>query len=147
MTQGIKENEPDAKVVYADIIDLPHHRSPSRVPMSHYERAAQFSSFAALVGYEDMIAEEGRLTDSRKELTDDELTELNKTLYELSNRPNEDIPVNLTYFKPDMLKSGGAYVDYEGIFRYYNAENHSLVFKDKTELTVDSIVRISIEEL
>ena len=114
--------------------------------MSHYERAAQFSSFAALVGYEDMIAEEGRLTDSRKELTEDELTELNKTLYELSNRPNEDISVKLTYFKPDMLKSGGAYVDYEGIFRYYNAENHSLVFKDKSELTVDSIVRISIEE-
>ena len=45
-----------------------------------------------------------------------------------------------------MLKSGGAYVDYEGIFRYYNIEKNCLVFKDKMELTVDSIVRINIEE-
>ena len=60
MAKGIKSNEPDARVVYADIIRLPHWQSPTRTPMSAYERVAQFSPFAALTGYEDMIDEEAR---------------------------------------------------------------------------------------
>lgn len=31
MTQGIKEGEPNARLVYADIIDLPHWQSPDRM--------------------------------------------------------------------------------------------------------------------
>ena len=27
MTKGITEKEPDPRIVYADIIDLPHHQS------------------------------------------------------------------------------------------------------------------------
>ena len=37
MTEGLKKNEPDARVVYADIIRLPHWQSPTRTPMSAYE--------------------------------------------------------------------------------------------------------------
>lgn len=42
---------------YEKIIDLPHHTSATRKPMSLYNRAAQFSPFAALTGYEDIISE------------------------------------------------------------------------------------------
>ena len=142
MTEGIHENEPDSRIIYADIIDMPHQRSKKHEHMSLYDRAAMFSPFAALTGYEDMIGEEARQTGTKREPTEDEAENLNKTLYELSTRPHEDIPVRLTYFKPDMLKSGGAYVDYEGIFRYYNIEKNCLVFKDKTEIFIDSIIRI-----
>ena len=45
---------------YEDIIHLPHHQSATRPHMSLYDRAAQFSPFAALTGYEDMIDEEAR---------------------------------------------------------------------------------------
>ena len=42
---------------YLKIIELPHHTSATRKPMPLYNRAAQFSPFAALTGYEDVIQE------------------------------------------------------------------------------------------
>ena len=60
MTKGLRNGEPDARQVYADIIDLPHWQSQKRPHMGALERAAQFSPFAALTGYEDMIDEEAR---------------------------------------------------------------------------------------
>ncbi len=51
---------PDAREVYGDIINLPHHRSRVRPHMSVSDRAAQFSPYAALTGYEDMVAEEAK---------------------------------------------------------------------------------------
>ena len=50
---------------YRDIINLPHHVSSKRPQMSMLDRAAQFSPFAALTGYDDAIHETGRLTDKR----------------------------------------------------------------------------------
>ena len=42
---------------YLKIIGLPHHKSATRKPMTLYNRAAQFSPFAALTGFEDIISE------------------------------------------------------------------------------------------
>ena len=42
---------------YEDIINLPHHVSRTRPQMDIYNRAAQFSPFAALTGYETAIDE------------------------------------------------------------------------------------------
>ena len=42
---------------YDDIINLPHHVSSKHPRMSMYNRAAQFSPFAALTGYEKAIEE------------------------------------------------------------------------------------------
>ena len=64
MTKGMTEKEPDPRVVYADIFDLPHHVSETHPHMSLSDRAAQFSSYKALSGYEDMVAEEARMTGS-----------------------------------------------------------------------------------
>ncbi|MGM9764701.1 MAG: hypothetical protein ACI3ZQ_11845 [Candidatus Cryptobacteroides sp.] len=49
---------------YDDIINLPHHVSPTRQAMSLYDRAAQFSSFSALTGLDDVLdqAEESYMT-------------------------------------------------------------------------------------
>ena len=38
---------------YDDIISLPHHQSKTRPHMPLIDRAAQFSPFAALTGYDD----------------------------------------------------------------------------------------------
>jgi len=40
---------------YDDIIGLPHHVSRKHPRMSMQDRAAQFSPFAALTGYGDVI--------------------------------------------------------------------------------------------
>lgn len=40
---------------YSDIINLPHHVSLTHPQMAIRDRAAQFSPFAALTGYEEAI--------------------------------------------------------------------------------------------
>ncbi|MBW3082439.1 hypothetical protein [Bifidobacterium phasiani] len=52
---------------YDDIIDLPHHRSRRHPPMSRLNRAAQFMPFAALTGYEAIIAETASRNEARVE--------------------------------------------------------------------------------
>ena len=98
-----------ARQVYADIIDLPHHRSPTRRPMPLRDRAAQFAPFAALTGYEDMVAEAARLTQTRRELFEEEQAELNRTLGLLQHRIAQgDAPrVRIRKFVPDERKAGG----------------------------------------
>lgn len=46
---------------YEGIIHLPHPVSAVHPPMSMHDRAAQFSPFAALTGYHDIIEEETRI--------------------------------------------------------------------------------------
>lgn len=113
MTKGYRQGEPDARVIYADIIRLPHWQSPTRTPMSAYERAAQFSSFNALAGYEDMIGEEARHVDNQEVLTEDEMDYLNRQLAFLSKKiENGEYPeITITYFVPDVSKNGGVYVE------------------------------------
>ncbi len=55
---------------YEDIINLPHHTSPTRQRMSRENRAAQFSPFAALTGHAEAIKETERLSAERAELED-----------------------------------------------------------------------------
>lgn len=50
---------------YRDILNLPHHRSKVHPQMSIYDRAAQFSPFAALTGHEAAIKETARLTEEQ----------------------------------------------------------------------------------
>lgn len=61
-----------AKDNYNDIINLPHHVSSKRPQMPMIDRAAQFSPFAALTGYDDAISETGRLTDEKIDLSEEE---------------------------------------------------------------------------
>ena len=53
------------KNAYDDIIDLPHPTSQIHPRMSAAARAAQFSPFAALTGYDAAIKETARLTDEK----------------------------------------------------------------------------------
>ena len=52
---------------YEDIIDLPHHVSSVHPQMSLYARAAQFSPFAALTGYEEAVKEAARQAEKQEE--------------------------------------------------------------------------------
>ena len=63
---------------YKDIINLPHHVSSKRPQMPMLDRAAQFSPFAALTGYDDAIHETGRLTDEKIDLSEEEKEALDR---------------------------------------------------------------------
>ncbi|MBU3806106.1 MAG: hypothetical protein H9882_04365 [Candidatus Fournierella pullistercoris] len=52
---------------YEDILHLPHHVSKTRKPMSMEDRAAQFSPFAALTGYDGVIKETARKAQEQQE--------------------------------------------------------------------------------
>ena len=95
---------------YNDIIDLPHHISTTRPRMSMLDRAAQFSPFAALTGYDAAIKETGRLTGQRIELTEECRAVLDRKQQVLLENLAEHPEVSVTYFVPDERKSGGAYV-------------------------------------
>ncbi|MCH5285641.1 MAG: hypothetical protein J1E42_08575 [Akkermansiaceae bacterium] len=92
--------------LYRDIIDLPHHRSTRHHPMPRADRAAQFSSFAALTGHSDAIRETARLTDTAPDLSDSAKAEIDSALHLITQKPGGEIL--LTYFIPDPHKSGGA---------------------------------------
>ena len=59
---------------YGDILNLPHHQSKVHPQMSIYDRAAQFSPFAALTGHEAAIKETARLTEEQVEQILDKYT-------------------------------------------------------------------------
>ena len=65
---------------YDDIINLPHYVSPTRQRMSMHDRAAQFAPFAALVGYDDAVAETASLTETRPELDEQKQRAINERL-------------------------------------------------------------------
>lgn len=52
---------------YDDIINLPHWEPRTHRRMPEADRAGQFAPFAALTGYDDMIAETSRQASSAAE--------------------------------------------------------------------------------
>ena len=65
---------------YDDIIDLPHHVSDRHPQMPLMDRAAQFSPFAALMGYDSEVSEAVHLTDSCLERDEDTISALNERM-------------------------------------------------------------------
>ncbi len=94
---------------YDDIIDLPHHVSAERPHMPMTDRAAQFSPFAALTGYDAAILETARLTDEKRELSEGQKDAIGRQLAALQLRLKSYPAVTVTYFVPDSRKAGGAY--------------------------------------
>ena len=123
---------------YDDIIHMPYPRKPQR--MSNYDRAAQFSPFAALTGHEEAVAETARLTESAIELGEDGIAMLNEKLSRLE--PGQGITV--VYFCPDSRKAGGAYVRHRGIFKRLELHRDALVFSDGTAVSLKSICDILV---
>ena len=149
--------ETDAKTVYGDIINLPHHQSTTRKHMSLYDRAAQFASYKALSGYEDMVMEEARLTDSEIELSESDMELLNQKVYLLREQlaAGQHPRIAVTYFKPDAFKAGGEYVTKSGFLKKIDDAKKKIILygsdniEDKTippiEIAIEKVIEIVIE--
>ena len=130
---------------YADIIDMPHHVSKDRPHLSMHQRAAQFSPFAALVGYDDVIEETRRQTDLKRELDETEKAELDRKLSVIASRLAEKPIVVIEYFVPDKTKAGGEYVFKSGTVVKILQVQKKLVLGDGTEIRIEDIADISGE--
>ena len=148
---------------YADILFLPHPVSKKHPFMDRSVRAAQFSPFAALTGYEAAIQETGRLTDRFVELEEYERSLLDQTLQQLKQRLQERQHqyqqqqyhqqqddsvwpmVVITYFRPDPRKEGGSYVQISGAVRRIDEYKRALIMVDGQEIMLDQVGELFLE--
>lgn len=127
---------------YDDIIHLPRHVSKKHPHMPISDRAAQFSPFAALSGYDDAIKETARRTEMKRELSDDETEALDVKLKKLKDRLKELPEAEITYFLPDAQKEGGSYQVLCGRVRNIDLYRREIVFEDGTKIPADDIVKL-----
>lgn len=128
---------------YSDIIRLEPPEPRRRMP--RLDRAAQFSPFAALTGYDEVLAETARLTDERAELSDEDAALLNERLALLSENAGERPEVSVTFFLPDKRKEGGKYVTANGTVKRIDMAEMTLVFTDGRRIPIADIYRIGGE--
>lgn len=130
---------------YDDIIHLSRPVSGKRVPMPRADRAAQFSPFAALTGYEAVIEETGRLTDTRAELTESGKAELNEKLQAIQESLHSQPLVTVTCFREDERKAGGAYTCITGRVKKIDAYEKMLVLTDGTCVPISGIYGLELQ--
>ena len=132
---------------YADILTLPHHKAANRPHMSMHDRAAQFSPFAALTGFDGVIAETGRRTDRKIELSESQMTLLDQKMALIDDaiRDRCHPVVTVVYFVPDAKKDGGSYQEYTGKVRQVDSAERKLVFLADNNRSAGK--EISIEDI
>ena len=128
---------------YDDMLLLPHHVSPRRKPMPLADRAAQFSPFAALTGYDAAIRETARLTDDFVELSEDAKALLNEKLMLLKETIHTHPEATVTYFQEDGRKSGGAYVTVTGHVHRVDEYSRTLQLDDGTTISIELISELT----
>lgn len=132
---------------YDDIIHLPYRPSGKRCHMSLQDRAAQFSPFAALTGFEAAIEETGRLTDCRPQLeaygTDCLDYMLRLVMEQLPLHPQ----VTLTCFTADEKKSGGHCHYIEGRVKKIDQSRQLLIMTDGREVPLQDILNIESSQI
>lgn len=135
---------------YDDIINLPHHVSARHPQMTLSERAAQFAPFAALTGHNAAIQETARYTDSFAELDEDRKELLDEKLRELALRLQEEgaqePEAEITYFLPDLKKSGGSYVTVRGRVKKIDGYKHQILLADGTVIDMEYLFDIGNRE-
>lgn len=126
---------------YDDIINLPRPKSLRR-KMSMTERAAQFSPFAALSGYEDAISETARLTDRQIALGESEISALSQKISLLEIHIEKHPRAAILYFVPDETKSGGRYETEEGNIKKIRVYEKEVVFESGKTIPFDRILSL-----
>lgn len=130
---------------YDDIIDLPHHVSSAHARMPIANRAAQFSPFQALTGYEDAVDETARLTEQRIELDESAKAALDEKLKIILDRIGEHPVVTITYFQPDERRAGGAYVTVTGAVKKIDDFEHRVILLSGQSIAFYDIFEICSE--
>lgn len=121
-------------------MDRPKSKYPK---MSMSDRAAQFAPFAALTGHKEAVIEQGRITQKKRILSNEEKLEINEKIIELINLKSK---CRITYFEKDKTKSGGKYLNRVLSFKRIDELNKVLYFKENIQIQIDDIVDIEVLE-
>lgn len=121
-------------------MDRPKSKYPK---MSMADRAAQFAPFAALTGHKEAVIEQGRITQEKRILSNEEKLEINEKIIELITLKSK---CRITYFEKDKTKSGGKYLNRVLSFKRIDELNKVLYFKENIQIQIEDIVDIEILE-
>ena len=127
---------------YEDIIHLPHPISKRHPQMGIKERAAQFAPFAALTGHGAAIEEAARVTETKRELSEDAKESLDAILGQVT----EGTLIRLTYFEKDPYKTGGSYQELTGKVKRVKENIKTLVLDTGIEVALEDIYEIKISQ-
>ena len=130
---------------YEDIIYREHPTSTKHPRMSLYDRAAQFSPFAALTGHDAAIMETARLTECNRELDEDEKEKINERLVILLDNTYKRPSASITYFVPDEKKDGGKYVTESIRVKRIDSFDRVIVSEDGLKIGIDMIRSVESE--
>lgn len=119
-------------------------RPTSKYPkMSMSDRAAQFAPFAALTGHKEAVIEQGRITQEKRILSNEEKLEINEKIIEMVKLKSK---CKIIYFEKDKTKSGGKYIQDVLSFKRLDELNKVLYFKENIQIQIDDIVDIEVLE-
>lgn len=121
-------------------MDRPKSKYPK---MSMSDRAAQFAPFAALTGHKEAVIEQGRITQEKRALSNEEKLEINEKIIEMVSLKSK---CRITYFEKDKTKSGGKYIQNVLSFKRMDELNKTLYFKENIQIQIDDIVDIEVLE-
>lgn len=130
---------------YDSIINLPHYELKYHKRMSIDNRAAQFSAYDALTGYKEIVKETARLTKSKKELSEDNKNDIDSKLRIIKKYINEKPKITVVYFKKDIRKTGGNYLEYTNIVKRIDVIEKVIIFMAKTKIKIENIIDIKGE--
>lgn len=129
---------------YKDIMHLSRPVSSRHLPMSMHDRAAQFSPFAALTGYDAAIEETARLTDCQAELAESSLEVLDKKIRAIQDAIDSMPEITVIFFEADLRKSGGAYRTVTGRVKKIDEYQKMIVFQDDMTVRFHQLQKIDI---
>ena len=132
----------DARKEYGDIIDREHYVDPNHPQMSRLNRAAQFSPFAALTGYDDLIDEAARQTDEWAEPDESAKEEIGRRLNDLLHAKQPAV-AEITYFVHDAKKRGGAYHTVSGTIRKYDEFKREIYLDSGDVIGLDTVTELT----
>lgn len=121
-------------------MDRPKSKYPK---MSMSDRAAQFAPFAALTGHKEAVIEQGRITQEKRILSNEEKLEINEKIVEMVKLKSK---CRIIYFEKDRTKSGGQYMESVLSFKRLDELNKTLFFKENIQIQIENIVDIEILE-
>jgi cell division septal protein FtsQ len=127
---------------YEDIIHLPHYVSHKRPHMNLADRAAQFAPFSAVVGHDSAVKEAARYTDQRRELDETRKTIIDNQLREIEIQLPNGFEVEIVYFQPDDLKTGGKYISKIGKVKKFDEYAKEVLMVDGTTIAIYDIYSI-----
>lgn len=129
---------------YNYMLNLPHHQSDKRPHMTLHDRAAQFSPFRALTGFEASIDETARLTKEKPTLHEDITAEIDGKLNLILDNISDKPKISVRFFKADSLKEGGSYENAFGYVKKIDEIEKVILLTDGRAINIRDILDLEL---